>query len=513
MNLILKISWRNIMRHRGKSIVIGVILFLGALLMTLGNGVISGMDRGMQKNIVEGFTGDALIVSEKQESNDVFLEMMGKDVAPIENFKQIDSALSKLSYVKKVFPIGKNCVMALNSEGGLADGLFVLGVDFRQYRDFFGDNLKLIEGNFPDKTNEPFSLIPTGWRKTYGEFYSTILTPVGCEPDTSTLGKEILGRIADMQNQHDVVYMGMNTNNTTTDIRVPVTAIVKYRSLNTVWGMFPIIDIESYRECLGYFSAENKVTNVKKDDELLLASSDEDIDDLFSGADMIESMDTDKDALVLSAGSLVSEKKERTDEVDLNDGVFNMVLLRFADKSNLEQTVKTLNKDLSELNLGVRAITWKKATGIIGSMAVLIKTSLFVFVMFLFFVAIIIIVNTLSMAALERTSEIGMMRAVGARKSFIRLMFLGETAVLSAVFGGAGIVVGIIAVNILTAFNIPTDNDMVQLLFGGDTFKPFLSLIDIGLALVQLVTVTIIAVIYPIRVASNIKPLDAISRD
>ena len=67
MNLIIKISWRNIMRHKGKSIVIGVILFLGALLMTVGNGVISGMDRGMQKNIVEGFTGDALIISEKQE--------------------------------------------------------------------------------------------------------------------------------------------------------------------------------------------------------------------------------------------------------------------------------------------------------------------------------------------------------------------------------------------------------------------------------------------------------------
>jgi len=54
---------------------------------------------------------------------------------------------------------------------------------------------------------------------------------------------------------------------------------------------------------------------------------------------------------------------------------------------------------------------------------------------------------------------------------------------------------------------------MVQLLFGGDTFKPFLSLLDVGLALIQLVIVTIIAVIYPIRLASNIKPLDAISRD
>lgn len=513
MNLIIKISWRNIMRHKGKSIVIGVILFLGALLMTVGNGVISGMDRGMQKNIVEGFTGDALIISEKQESDDVLMEMMGKAVAPIENFKQIDSALAKLPYIKKRLPIGKNFAMALNSDGAIADGVFVLGVDFRQYRDFFGDNLKLIEGNFPEKNNEPFALIPTGWRKQYGEYYSVILTPEDCKPDTSTLGKEILERINDMQIQHDIVYMGMSTENTTTDIRVPVNAIVKYRSLNTIWGMFPILDIESYRECLGYFSAKDKVADIKKEDELLLSASSESIDDMFSGADMFETEDNGRDAITLTEGSLATVKQVREEEIDLNDGTFNMILLRFADKANLEQTVKALNKDLSELNLGVRVITWKKAAGIIGSMAVLIKTSLFVFVMFLFFVAIIIIVNTLSMAALERTSEIGMMRAVGARKSFIRLMFLGETAVLSAVFGGAGIVLGIIIVNIVAAFNISTNNDMVQLLFGGDTFRPFLSLLDIGLALIQLVIVTLIAVIYPIRVASNIKPLDAISRD
>jgi ABC-type antimicrobial peptide transport system permease subunit len=371
----------------------------------------------------------------------------------------------------------------------------------------------LIEGDFPEKAHEPFALIPTNWRKIFGEYYSIILTPQGCEPDTSTLGKEILERMADMQNQHDVVYMGMNTENTTTDIRVPVTAIVKYRSLNTIWGIFPILDIESYRECQGYFSAEDKTADIKEEDELLLSASSESLDDIFNSAGMIESGDNNRDIIDLEAGSLATVKKERNEEVDLNNGTFNMILLRFADNTNLEQTVKTLNKDLAKHNLGVRAITWKKATGMIGSMAVLIKTSLFVFVMFLFFVAIIIIVNTLSMAALERTSEIGMMRAVGARKSFIRLMFLGETGVLSAVFGGAGILVGIITVNIVAVFNISTGNDMVQLLFGGDTFRPYLSLLDIGLALIQLVIVTIIAVIYPVRLASNIKPLDAISRD
>ena len=54
---------------------------------------------------------------------------------------------------------------------------------------------------------------------------------------------------------------------------------------------------------------------------------------------------------------------------------------------------------------------------------------------------------------------------------------------------------------------------MVQLLFGGDTFRPLLSASDIGLAIVQLAIVTLLAVIYPIRVASSITPLDAVSRE
>jgi putative ABC transport system permease protein len=135
------------------------------------------------------------------------------------------------------------------------------------------------------------------------------------------------------------------------------------------------------------------------------------------------------------------------------------------------------------------------------------------FVMFLFFVAIIIIVNTLSMAALERTTEIGMMRAVGAKKGFISRMFLAETAMLSFVFGGAGITAGIIVVRILAMLNITSANDMVQLLFGGDTFHPLLTVMDLFLTVIQLTIVTLIAVAYPTRVARSITPLDAVQRE
>ena len=63
MKLIFTIAWRNILRHKGKSLVIGIILFTGAFLMTVGNGVISGMAAGIEKNIINGFMGDIVLMS------------------------------------------------------------------------------------------------------------------------------------------------------------------------------------------------------------------------------------------------------------------------------------------------------------------------------------------------------------------------------------------------------------------------------------------------------------------
>jgi putative ABC transport system permease protein len=512
MNLIIKIAWRNIQRHRGKSVIIGSILFLGALLMTVGNGVISGMNVGLQKNIVEGFTGDVVLVSEKHESDNVFLEMMGKEVEPIYNYKSIDTALKTVGFVKKWLPIGKNMAMALNEDGGLADGVYVLGVNMKEYREFFGENLKVVEGRILGE-NEPGVLVPTGWRKQFAEFYNMILAPDSVSSlDTSTLGKDVKEHLSTMSRRTDLIYMGMSADNATTDIRVPVRGVVKYRSLNGIWGQFPIVDIESYRECQGYFSALAQTAEVKKETADLLKKSDESLDDMFGNDDMIEAS-SGAGATALAEGSLRVTKDTIRAAGDLDAGAFNLILVKLAGGARLDKSIANLNNILSAKKLGVKAISWKKAIGPIGSMAGLIKTSLFVFVMLLFFVAIIIIVNTLSMAAIERTTEIGMMRAVGARKGFIRLMFLGETAMLSAVFGGAGIVIGIIIVNIIAALNITTDNDMAQLLYGGDTFRPLLSLLDVALAIIQLIIVTLIAVIYPIRVASNITPLDAISRE
>ena len=511
MGLIIKIAWRNIFRHKGKSLVIGAIIFLGAFLMTIGNGVISGMDRGLQKNIVEGFSGDIVVVSDKQENDNVFLEPMGKSVESLNNFKSLDTVLKTVPIVDRWLPIGKNFAMVLNEDGGSADGVFVIGADFARYRAFFNQNLKVVEGRLLND-RERGVLVPTGWRKQMAENYNILFAVDGTPVDTSTLSEEGKKYFADMSTKNSVIYMGLNAENSTTDVRSTVRGIVKYRSLNTIWGNFPVMDIESYRECMGYFTVQSKEVVVKKEDQNLLSMENGSMDDLFADDNIVSTKATEK-TNVLAAGSLIVKNDTLAREVDLDAGAYNLVLLRLKDSRTLDKSVKELNAIFKDKKLGLRAIPWQKAVGTIGSMAVLIKTSLFVFVMFLFFVAIIIIVNTLSMAALERTNEIGMMRAVGARKGFVSAMFFGETTVLSFFFGGIGIVAGAIVVWVLRLLHLSTDNDMLQLLYGGDTFSPFLSAPDIAMAVIQLAIVTLIAVVYPLSVARKITPLEAIARD
>ena len=324
------------------------------------------------------------------------------------------------------------------------------------------------------------------------------------------LTKEAKENLKELSTKRNAVYMGMSQDNSSSDIRLPVKGIVKFRALNTIWGHFSITDIESYRQCLGYFSAADASADISKDKKALLAMDDSNLDAMFGKSDLLVA---DKGNNDISHINFKRKEGEKEAVIDHEAGTYNIIFVKLKDGQSLNGSVKKLNSALSKANLGVRAVTWKSASGFIGSMATIIRVALFMFVLFLFFVAIIIIVNTLSMAAIERTTEIGMMRAVGARKSFISGMFLGETAMLSGIFGGIGIITGIIAVNIIPMLKITSSNDLVQLLYGGDTFNPYLSLAGIILTIFMLMVVTLITVIYPIIVAKNITPLDAIARD
>ena len=119
------------MRHRGRSLVVGVILFLGALVMTVGNGVLSGMDRGLRENIREGFLGDVVVAAKTQESDNVLFGVMGKGIARLDRYPDIRNALRRCPSIQAFTPVGKNMAMVLNEEDGNPSYAYLLGVDWR----------------------------------------------------------------------------------------------------------------------------------------------------------------------------------------------------------------------------------------------------------------------------------------------------------------------------------------------------------------------------------------------
>ena len=105
------------------------------------------------------------------------------------------------------------------------------------------------------------------------------------------------------------------------------------------------------------------------------------------------------------------------------------------------------------------------------------------------------IMNTLLVSVTERTREIGIRMAVGAKRRQIMSQFLVESAVLSLVGGAIGIGVGVAAAKLTTA------------LAGWPTI---ISPSFLVIAFVFSATVGVVFGLYPAHKASRLNPIDAL---
>ncbi|OHD70976.1 MAG: hypothetical protein A2W19_07585 [Spirochaetes bacterium RBG_16_49_21] len=505
MALIARIAWRNIQRHRGKSLVIGIILFLGALIMTIGNGVVSGMERGLRDGIINRFTGQIVVISGRQEQDNVIFTPLGKDVQVITGYEKIKHALETSGYVDKFIPVGKGLTLVLNENGDVGYSL-VLGVNFEEYQKMFMNNVKLVEGAFLNKDDRGI-LITSGNRKRFYDELDFWFMPEGVKLNDKNLTDEALKYKDRLDVKNDIVLMGSSMENTTMDLRLKVKGIVKYEYLDDYWKNFNIIDIESFREAFQYVTASDAAVNIPSYQRKLLETDN--LDSLF------------EDNVVTKAGAgnkkyeiaeLIGKRAARK-KPGIDSGAYNIIFVKLKKGGSIEKSLRKLNDAFKAAGAEARAVPWGNAVGQLADLAMIMRGATIGFVMLIFFVAVIIIMNTLSMAALERVSEIGMMRAVGAQKSFISGMFFAETAVISSVFGGAGIIAGGICISILNLLHITTDNNILELLFGGNVLRPTLGFFDIMIGVIELAVVTVIAAAYPLTVARRITPLDAVTRD
>ncbi len=114
------------------------------------------------------------------------------------------------------------------------------------------------------------------------------------------------------------------------------------------------------------------------------------------------------------------------------------------------------------------------------------------------------IMNVLLAAVVERTREIGIRKAVGARRRDIQMQFLVESVTVTAAGSAIGFLAGIVLAEAGTAgFRH----------WSGAGIYPVLHLSTASMAVGAAVTVGLVFGIYPARRAASLSPVDAIARE
>jgi putative ABC transport system permease protein len=109
------------------------------------------------------------------------------------------------------------------------------------------------------------------------------------------------------------------------------------------------------------------------------------------------------------------------------------------------------------------------------------------------------IMNIMLVSVTERTREIGIRKAVGARRSDILMQFLVESAVLSVVGGLIGILLGWL-ISVLLG----------QVQLGTTTIQPLVGLDTVLLATLFSMAVGLFFGIYPATRAAGLQPVEAL---
>jgi putative ABC transport system permease protein len=192
------------------------------------------------------------------------------------------------------------------------------------------------------------------------------------------------------------------------------------------------------------------------------------------------------------------------DMTDSKDSL-TMVIAKVPDLDKIEKIADKIEEELDdEYGEGFYdATTTQQIAENVGSIFAVISFVLGGIASIALVVAGVGIANTMFTSVMERTKEIGIMKAIGATNIDIMQIFLIESSLLGLLGGVVGLFVGFLLSSLIT------------IIAEGALPIPFKTVISLEMAIGALlfsIIVGIISGIFPARTAANLQPVDALRR-
>ncbi len=469
------------------------------MVLVVGNSFMDSISDGIEESYINNYTGNLFISSSRLEKPSLTLspEMMENSALSIPSFRTVESHIRSLE--ETVGTAGQLNGIASISWGEKGKGIMmIIGVDPEPYRELFPDGVKLTEGSFLRPGEE-----------------GTVISVKVAEMLSDSAGETI--GVGDQ-----LLLTSMNSSTGMKVRKVTVRGIHDYGTGSPDLALISFIDPENLRIINGMTAAAGS--------DGLSAEAD-------AGPDASEPLEAgfDEGALFGGSGSLFSEESGDTatsgafgeeellsilgdtslrDRLNMTDpDAWSYLLVKIEDAGRTADIVRDLNRWFENEGIEARAWEWVDGAGISASLARTLQLVFNGLIIIVAVVAVIIIMNTLVISVTERFGEIGTMRAIGARKGFVRSMILQETLMISLFFGLAGMIAGAAILAVISAVGIEASNPFLMMLLGSGTFRPSLSLTAVISSLLMVSIVGVAASLYPAALALKISPLQAMNRE
>jgi ABC-type lipoprotein release transport system permease subunit len=195
----------------------------------------------------------------------------------------------------------------------------------------------------------------------------------------------------------------------------------------------------------------------------------------------------------------------------MENGVVLNAAVLLQEGASLPDAMRRIEEASAAAGTPVKALDWQTASGIVGQLLLVIKGVLVIAILVIFLVALFIINNSMMMATMERTAEIGTMRAIGAQRSQVLILFLLETLVLAAVASGLGAGASIGMIAWLGEVGIKAPSAQAMFIFGGPKLYPTWTWFNVAFGVGSVSLISLLSTFYPALMAARVQPVVAMN--
>ncbi len=130
----------------------------------------------------------------------------------------------------------------------------------------------------------------------------------------------------------------------------------------------------------------------------------------------------------------------------------SLITLKLNQEKDTKITIANLNRTFQRKDLNLRAYSWQESAETVIALSVAKKAGASVILAVVLLIGIVGIINNIILSALERTEEIGMMKALGMKEMEIVLVFMVEAVGIGIMGGIFGCLLGVLGVGWMSKF-------------------------------------------------------------